>query len=91
MKNKAELNKDFEDNVKPELMEAIDIVQMCAHDIRHTGILDVTMQPEHTAHGKKVTFKFKDIVRPGSADEVEGLIGDAEVKDIEYIGMEVSE
>lgn len=91
MKNKAELNKDFEANVKPELKEAIDVVQMCAHDVRHTGKLEVSMQPEHTNHGKKVTFKFKDIIRKGSEDEVEGLLGDSEVKDIEYIGMEVDE
>ena len=89
MKNKAALNEDYESVIKPELKEAIDIVQMCAHDVRHTGELHVDLQPEHTTNGEKVRFSFKDIVRPGTEDEVEGLTGDKEVKDLEYLSMEV--
>lgn len=89
MRNKEQLNTDYEAFIKEDLKDAIDIVQMCAHDVRHTGELHVDLQPEHTTTGEKVRFKFKDIVRPGTEDEVEGLTGDTEVKDLEYLGMEV--
>ena len=91
MKNKAALNEDYESVIKPELKEEIDIVQMCAHDIRHTGSLEVTMQPEHTSIGKQVTFKFKPITRAGSDIPVEGLMGNEEVDDLEYVEMVIGE
>lgn len=91
MKNKSALNEAYESVIKPELKEAIDIVQMCAHDVRHTGSMEVVMQPEHTSIGKQVTFRFKPITRPGSDIPVEGLMGDNEVDDIEYVEMVIGE
>ena len=87
MKNKEALNNDYESVIKPELKETIDIVQMCAHDLRHTGMTTVTMQPEHTAEGIEVDFIFKPITRPGSDSVVNGLVGSDEVEDYEYVEM----
>ena len=91
MKNKAALNEDYESVIKPELKEEIDIVAMCAHDIRHTGELEVSMQPEHTSIGKQVTFKFKEIQRPASETVINGQAGDPIVDDIEYVEMVIGE
>ena len=91
MKNKAALNEDYEKVIKPELKDTIDIVAMCAHDIRHTGELEVSMQPEHTSIAKKVTFKFKEIQRPASETIINGQVGDPVVDDFEYVEMVIEE
>ena len=89
MRNKEQLNQDFESVATPAIKEEVDIVQMCAHDVRHTGLNFVEMQPVHTKDNKKVRFHFEPITRKGTDDEVEGLVGDAEVNDIKYTHMEV--
>ena len=89
MRNKEQLNQDFDSIIHDSYKEEIDIVQMSAHDMRHTEALTTTIPAQFTKDLQPVTFMFKEITREGTEDEVEGLVGDSEVVDYEYLGFKV--
>lgn len=91
MRNKEALNVDFASVIDPSFAEEIDIVQMAAHDIRHSEKNTIVLPAAFTTNKKPVVFTFKPITRPGTPDEVMGLVGDGTVNDVEYVGMTVGE
>lgn len=88
MRNKSELNKDWDKSIKESIRKETDCVEMCAHDMNHLKTNFVEVPAVHTVSGKGVRFNFKNIVRNGTPEELNGLAGHEEVDDYEYIGME---
>lgn len=88
MRNKAAFNKDWDRTVKAEIKEEVDCVKMAAHALRHSERNYTQVEPSMTVNGEPARFYFKKILREGTDEVINGLIGDATVEDWEYIGME---
>lgn len=84
MRNKEKFIQDFNEQVKEEIVNEVDCVQMAAHDMRHTGELFLKVEAKHTKENKDINFIFTKETRPGTESVVDGQIGDTEVDDYFY-------
>lgn len=80
MRNKARFIEDAYPVVKPEFVEALNVVEDAAHIMNQTGETTYTIPSQFTLSDKDESFKFEIKPRPSTEDPT------VDVPDYFYIG-----
>jgi hypothetical protein len=80
MRNKAKFIEDAQKIIKPEFVEALNVVEDAAHLMNQTGETTYTIPATFTTTGQDESFNFEKQLRPATDDP------EQQVDDYFYIG-----
>lgn len=80
MRNKAKFIEDAQKIIKPEFVEALNVVEDAAHTMNQTNTVKYTIPATFTTTGQDELFDFEKQLRPATDDS------ERQVDDYFYIG-----